>query len=103
MSGGTAGGTPDFGVASAEQARVEATWLDVHFDGCEPEYRAMLAEAGIRPGNRVLDLGCGNGRFLELIRAAVGPTGAAVGVDLSAPMLRLALESGHARDAVLIA
>src|SRR5438105_6351544 len=102
MSSGPAGGTPDFGTASAAQARVEAEWLDVHFDGCAPEYRAMLAEAGVRPGDRVLDLGCGNGRFLELLRAAAGPTGSAVGADLSTPMLQLARETARADGAALV-
>ena len=48
---------------------------------------ALLARAAPRPGERVLDVGCGCGALtLELARA-VGPTGHVAGLDISAPML----------------
>jgi len=49
----------------------------------------FLDAAGIAPGERVLDIGCGTGRTT---RAAAGraPGGAAVGIDLSAVMLDVA-------------
>src|SRR5438093_13711292 len=44
---------------------------------------------GVRPGDRVLDVGCGAGQSTrDAARAAVG--GSALGVDLSAPMLEVA-------------
>lgn len=45
----------------------------------------------LRPGDCVLDLGCGTGMSLPLLHAAVGPAGRVVGVDVSADMLLLAL------------
>ena len=48
---------------------------------------AALRAAGTKPGERVLDVGCGCGdTSLELARA-VGAQGSVVGLDVSAPML----------------
>lgn len=47
---------------------------------------ALLARADYRPGERVLDLGCGGGATTLAIAEAVAPGGAAVGLDI-APML----------------
>lgn len=47
---------------------------------------ALLAQADYQPGERVLDLGCGGGATTLAIAEAVGPMGAAVGLDV-APML----------------
>ena len=52
--------------------------------------RRLSTAAALQPGERVLDVGCGNGAgSLEAARA-VRPGGAVTGVDLSAPMLELA-------------
>jgi SAM-dependent methyltransferase len=50
----------------------------------QPEARALLArlgELGLRPGQTALDLGCGPRGVLDLLAAAVGPAGRAVGLD----------------------
>jgi SAM-dependent methyltransferase len=51
---------------------------------------AMLDAAALQPGERVLDVGCGNGATSLEAARRVQPGGAVVGVDLSAPMLGLA-------------
>ena len=55
-----------------------------------PVAEALLARADPRPGERVLDLGCGCGVTTIAAAQAVTPSGAATGVDLSAPMLQVA-------------
>jgi ubiquinone/menaquinone biosynthesis C-methylase UbiE len=56
-----------------------------------PITKAFLEFAGPRPGQRLLDVACGPGALTEAAAAAVGPTGRAVGVDLSPGMLKLAM------------
>lgn len=45
------------------------------------EAMALLDEAGLRPGQAAIDLGCGPSGILDLLAAAVGPDGLVVGVD----------------------
>ena len=49
-----------------------------------------LEVAGIRAGESVLDVGCGCGSTTLEVARRVGPSGRAVGVDISQPMLALA-------------
>jgi SAM-dependent methyltransferase len=66
-----------------------ARWLANidRFEGMiAPIGAALLARADYAPGERVLDLGCGGGATTLAIAEAVGPEGAAVGLDI-APML----------------
>lgn len=49
---------------------------------------AILGErAGVGPGHKVLDIGCGTGALALHLAERVGPGGTVLGVDLSAPML----------------
>src|SRR5215204_4073367 len=53
-------------------------------------YQALVAAAGVQPGQRVLDVGCGTGYFARLLAGAVGPSGQVVGVDPSVEMVQYA-------------
>jgi ubiquinone/menaquinone biosynthesis C-methylase UbiE len=50
-------------------------------------FRDLAMAAGIRPGDRVLDVGCGTGYFARMIAAAVGPNGSVVGIDAAPEMI----------------
>ncbi|MFF5447818.1 class I SAM-dependent methyltransferase [Streptomyces sp. NPDC012888] len=52
----------------------------------------LLTAAAIRAGEHVLDVGCGAGATTRLAARATGPTGRALGLDLSGPMLERARE-----------
>lgn len=53
--------------------------------------RRLVHEAlGAQPAERILDVGCGPGFYVAELLERVGPTGAVVGVDMSAAMLGLA-------------
>jgi arsenite methyltransferase len=56
--------------------------------------RRVRAAIGAGPGERILDIGSGPGLLAGELARAVGPTGAIVGIDLSADMLALAAELG---------
>lgn len=53
---------------------------------------ALLATAAIKPGERVLDIGCGCGATTIEAAKFSGPTGKTLGIDLSAPMTARARE-----------
>jgi ubiquinone/menaquinone biosynthesis C-methylase UbiE len=50
-------------------------------------FRSLIAAAGVQPGQRVLDVGCGTGYFARLLARSVGPRGLVVGVDASPEMI----------------
>jgi demethylmenaquinone methyltransferase/2-methoxy-6-polyprenyl-1,4-benzoquinol methylase len=53
-----------------------------------PRFRQDAADRlALKPGDKVLEIGCGTGRNLPFLRQAVGPTGRVYGVDLSPGML----------------
>ena len=66
-----------------------ATW-DAKFGDDLPAYCAAVAEAGIRRGGVVVDVGCGTGRALPPLREAVGPAGTVIAMDVTPEMLAAA-------------
>ncbi len=61
-----------------------------------PIAEALVAQAGLLPRGRVLDVGCGTGVLSRIAAHAVGAEGRVVGVDLSAGMLALAASLARA-------
>lgn len=82
-------------IANAEQAAAwdgqEGAYWAMHqerFDATiRPYHGQLMAAAAIAPGERVLDIGCGNGLTSRDAARAAGPGGSVLGVDLSGPML----------------
>ena len=56
-------------------------------------YRAMVVDAlPLRPGDTVIDAGCGTGLCFAALQQRIGPDGTLVGVDAAPEMLELAAE-----------
>ena len=80
------------GASEAEHSRLlrQATRL-------EPFTERLFRDAGIGPGQRVLDVGSGVGDVAFLVARLVGPTGEVVGIDLDGT----ALDNARARASQL--
>src|SRR5919202_1119356 len=50
-------------------------------------FQRLIAAAGVQPGQRVLDVGCGTGYFAGLLASVVGPSGMVIGIDPSKAMI----------------
>jgi ubiquinone/menaquinone biosynthesis C-methylase UbiE len=71
--------------------RLYDTFVDIFFVGRRrATFQALASAAGVRPGQRVLDVGCGTGYFARLLAQAVGPGGLVVGIDPSPEMIAYA-------------
>ena len=55
-------------------------------------WQALIQKADLRPGEKVLDVGCGTGRVVSLASNLVGSEGRVVGIDASPKMIELARE-----------
>ncbi|MCG5121338.1 class I SAM-dependent methyltransferase [Streptomyces albidoflavus] len=78
-----------------------ATW-DSRFPDDGPAYEAAVRALGLRAGDAVLDAGCGTGRALPALRAAVGATGQVLGADLTEAMLAEAVRAGRREAGALL-
>jgi SAM-dependent methyltransferase len=64
-----------------------------------------IASLGLRPGDRVLDAGCGPGGVLPRLFAAVAPGGSVAGIDSSIPHVERArqlMREQHLEDAITV-
>lgn len=77
-----------------------AEWED-RFPDDGPAFRRAVAELALRSGDAVADVGCGTGRALPELRAAVGERGVVLGVDVTVEMLAEALRRGRRAIATL--
>lgn len=93
---------------SDETARVReffaerAPRWDARFPDDGPAYERAVAELALREGDAVLDAGCGTGRALPPLRAAVGPRGTVLGADLTPEMISEAVRTGRHESAHLL-
>lgn len=56
----------------------------------QPSEASIRSLAQVKPGDKVLDVGCGNGRLTIAAQDWVGPTGEARGIDPSPEMIAVA-------------
>lgn len=78
-----------------------AGW-DAKFGEDIPAYAAAAAEARLAAGWTVIDVGCGTGRAIPVLREAVGPSGRVIGLDLTPEMLDQARPRCAAARAALV-
>ncbi len=77
--------------ATLDRVRLNETVTQLAFLGRRRRvYARIVALAGARPGDRVLDIGCGGGYLARLLATAVTPDGRVTGVDPSGPAIRYA-------------
>ncbi len=70
---------------------ISASWDERHSTPEEQErLRRFAVHFRLRQGDRVLDAGCGSGRLIPLICAAVGPQGSLVELDFAPDMVNIA-------------
>jgi SAM-dependent methyltransferase len=96
--------------ASANAAQAEywnsgpaQTWINCQAaldQRLAPLTELLMARAGVRSGDCVIDVGCGTGTTTLQLAAGVGAHGSVLAIDISEPLLALArrrcLEQGHA-------
>ncbi|NKQ53957.1 methyltransferase domain-containing protein [Amycolatopsis sp. K13G38] len=78
-----------------------AGW-EVRFPDDAPAYRRAVADLAPPVGGAVADVGCGTGRALPELRAAVGSGGVVLGVDVTVEMLAEAAALGRGEVAALV-
>jgi SAM-dependent methyltransferase len=99
---------------AAENEEATEAWSGVLFDRFV-RYRDLIV-AGLsgfsdaamkmyppQPGDRVLDIGCGFGDTTQQLAALVGPSGQAVGVDVSEPFIETSIDEAKEAGAENVA
>ncbi len=82
---------PDRG-AALQQYRRRAGIYDLELALLEPVRRQAIARLALKPGEVVLDVGCGTGLSLALLRQGVGARGRIIGIEQSPEMIAKARE-----------
>ncbi|MBD3253911.1 MAG: methyltransferase domain-containing protein [Candidatus Lokiarchaeota archaeon] len=79
-----------FKIDEEDMEFINLEWLLDHHRTKKKERRRMIAELGLKDGDKVLDLGCGPGLWTPMIAEEIAPHGNVVGVDFSAPLIEYA-------------
>src|SRR6185503_3942084 len=82
--------------------RVADSYDNVGVEWFRPIARGLVDELAVRPGERVLDLGCGRGAALLPLAKATGPAGQVLGIDLAPRMVELASRTVSALPQVTV-
>ena len=80
---------PDPGLAVAKYRR-HAAGYDASARRTMALRRRVVGMLALRPGETVIDVACGTGLSLPLLRAAVGPEGRVIGIEVSPDMIAIA-------------
>jgi precorrin-6B methylase 2 len=78
--------------AALAQYRRRAGVYDLELALFEPIRRRAVARLALAPGDVVLDVGCGTGLSLPLLRQGVGASGRVIGIEQSPEMIERARE-----------
>ena len=89
--------SPDTQPVEDRYRRFAATY-DTTMSWLNPVREAAFQHLDLKPGESVLDLGCGTGISFERLHRDVGPEGRIIGVELSPEMLELARQRVELRD-----
>jgi len=65
-----------------------------------PLAEALIASAGLRPGERVLDVACGTGTVAKLAAGQVGRSGRVAGLDVNPGMLAVARSTASSEPGI---
>jgi ubiquinone/menaquinone biosynthesis C-methylase UbiE len=75
------------GYKTAEGRANLAASLDSHGRDATEHPKELTARLGLKPGDTVVDLGCGPGYMLPYLSQAVGPAGKVIGEDIESDFL----------------
>jgi SAM-dependent methyltransferase len=78
--------------AALAMYRRRAGIYDMELALFEPLRRRAVARLGLRPGDTVIDVGCGTGLSFALLREAIGAEGRIIGIEQSPEMIAKARE-----------
>jgi SAM-dependent methyltransferase len=100
MTGSTAAFGREAGAGlSDDELPAYAPMLAAFHRTCARELQKIIADLPIKPGDKVLDMACGDGAYSVWLAERTGPHGSVVGVDRSTAYLEMARQ--HASSAPL--
>ncbi len=83
--------------------QVAEAWEEEHRESAPDSKMARLLERlELKPGQMVLDAGCGTGRLVPFISGKIGPEGKLIAVDVSSNMLKIARQKFNFHNVVFI-